>query len=76
MIQYKKTKAGKWYFTITGPNGKQLVSSQKTYNRKANAQIGVNSLLHVLTTLFETEPKTELNIDLGDQKFKNHKRLA
>lgn len=48
-VQYKKAKSGKWYFIILAKNGKQLVSSQKTYESKHNAKIGFDALHEVLT---------------------------
>ena len=64
MIEYKQAKSGKWYFTITAQNGKQLVSSQKTYESRRNARIGYTALIKLIT---EEEIK---------EKFKNHKRFA
>jgi uncharacterized protein YegP (UPF0339 family) len=68
-VQYKKTKNGKWYFTVTADNGKQLVSSQKTYESKRNARIGFDALIKVLA--YVTLEFKLKNPEFRDQKFKN-----
>jgi uncharacterized protein YegP (UPF0339 family) len=42
--EYKKARNGKWYFTITADNGRQLVSSQRSYNSAQNARKGFDAL--------------------------------
>jgi uncharacterized protein YegP (UPF0339 family) len=68
-VQYKKAKNSKWYFVVIANNGKQLVSSQKTYESKRNAKIGFNALIKALAYI-TLEFKIK-NKEFKDQKFKN-----
>jgi uncharacterized protein YegP (UPF0339 family) len=66
-VQYKRTKHGKWYFVVIAENGKQLVSSQKTYESKRNAKIGFDALHELLRSYGDLSEYKEPK----DQKFKN-----
>jgi uncharacterized protein YegP (UPF0339 family) len=44
-MKIHKTKNKQFYFTTSGNNGKQLASSQKSYNRNENAEKGLAALI-------------------------------